>query len=225
MIKHWLPVIRSLLDMKNETGLIFMSPDSVEVWKGTDSECPWFEAYKTRNVIISHTHPTKNLFNPPSPLDFVNTLGGVHPHLVFSHEGVWIYSPNDAFKKEWVELDQTKKEKLREIVLNNTYGAVASFMGGKFLESFAEGVPRIKIDYDEFIKKLNHVIPRKDPTLPALGFCVRLYGWDDDWEIGIPQEQDRDHCWSLEEARQSLKQTTEGAQEGVCVTCDGSIVV
>jgi hypothetical protein len=225
MDERWKPVLKSWLEFKEEVGAVFLTPTDAEVWKGTEKQCPYFNKYQKENVVVVHSHPPSKdrKYSPPSPRDFVNCIVSPNPHIVVAQEGFWIYSPTSALKKEWQTLDSQQQDKLSDIIKNNCHGLLASLIGGEMLETFVEGVPRREIDVEQFIEQISHLVPRKDTSLPALGFNLSLQQ-----ELPNTASFERSasistHVWNIENL-ELLNNRISDTSSGTCVTSDGSYV-
>lgn len=226
MDQRWNSVLKDFLEFPEEIGAVFVSPTHAEVWKGTTDSCPYFKKYQEEPKVVVHSHPPseERAYSPPSPTDLLNCIESPNPHVVISKEGFWVYSATPSLKSEWSELDDEKRNTLSEIIVNNCFGLTASLVGGSFMERFAEGVPRVRIDVETFLNQMRSVIPRKDPSLPALGFELYLTGSIPETDIVFDSSyKPFGYEWDVESVT-ALKERIKETKTGDCVTSDGSFV-
>lgn len=228
MDQRWEHVLRSWLKYPEEIGAVISSPTHAEIWKGTATTCPYFKHYQTEEVIIVHSHPPQpdQRYHPPSPRDLLNCVASPNPHIVVAQEGFWIYSPTQVLRQEWAILTAKQKESLSNVILNNCHGLCASLTGGDMLDTFSEGIPRTTITIKQFQVQIENVIPRKDPSLPCLGFHTTLSSELPDRQcIRFEKHQSvLGHIWNVE-SLEDLEDRISSTKSGSCVSRDNSIIV
>jgi proteasome lid subunit RPN8/RPN11 len=226
MDERWTSVFKSWLQFPEEVGAVILSPRHAEIWKGTAVQCPYFKNYQNKKVVIVHSHPSSpdRKYNPPSSTDLLNCIVSPNPHIVVAQEGFWMYSPTKALREEWSELSLQQQEELGKVIANNTFGLSARLIGGNLLNHFAENVDRTELSVQEYVQNMTRVIPRKDPSLPSLGFKVEICeGLPVDGILFDDQPQILGYEWNIEHI-ESLTSFIEEASPGQCIASDGSIV-
>ena len=226
MDSRWNQVLKSWLNFSEEVGAIFVSPTHAEVWKGTPSQCPYFKKYQNEDVVVVHTHPTTptRKYSPPSPSDLINCIESRNPHIVVTQEGFWIYSPTEELQQEWKRLDDVQKGELIKIIVNNSYGLTARLIGGELLETFTESVDRTELNLSQYLENMVFMIPRKDPSLPSLGFTLKLMDTlPTDNLLYNEERQLLGYEWCVENV-EALYTAIEEASPESCVTADGSVL-
>ena len=226
MDSQWTAIVQSWLQFPEEVGAVFLSPTHAEVWKGSAHHCPYFKQHQAQQAVVVHTHPTQEKYNPPSPTDLINCIQSPNPHIVLAKEGFWSYSASAELKEEWGALDPEKRNSLMDILTNNCFGVTAQLLGGAFTDMFAEGVPKTPITVGEYVSMMKQVVPRKDPTLPPLGFHITLHkSLPSSGVVFDPSYQLMGYEWDAASAAESLTERIAAAKSGECVTSDGSYVV
>jgi hypothetical protein len=173
-----------LIDIKREVGIVFMTHDLIDVYRGTTDgiELPHNVAH-----VHAHTHPREQFdlyrleFHPPSPTDFARHVVIVtSPEIVFSVDGVYSIEARQELKTYVRKLFDEKKYDEIEMWQGVIHGEVDStwgnFSGGEALDYVEDKTARI--DFKEFQRRMS-LIARIGPDNVPAGFHVNRWSWEE----------------------------------------------